>query len=207
MSACNAGDLGSIPGSERSPGERNGNPLQYPCLENPMDRRAWQAVESMGSQRVGHDWATELNWTELRGTELTSWFHIYSRPIQVYGVFNTDSGPKSLKTTEDPSICQLLLFSHSFMSKSFVTPWTIAWQIPLSMGFSRQEYWGRLPSPSPRDLPDPGLELVSPALVEGFYHWANREAPSLQWMVSITIFLSVFFPFIGSKRQFEFCSC
>ena len=40
-SACNAGDLGSIPGSGRSPGEGNGNPLQYPCLENPMDREAW----------------------------------------------------------------------------------------------------------------------------------------------------------------------
>ena len=41
MSACNVGDLGSIPGSGRSPGEGNGNPLQYPCLENPMDRGAW----------------------------------------------------------------------------------------------------------------------------------------------------------------------
>ena len=40
-SACNAGDLGSIPGLGRSPGEGNGNPLQYPCLENPMDREAW----------------------------------------------------------------------------------------------------------------------------------------------------------------------
>ena len=37
----NAGDLGSIPGSERSPGEGNGNPLQYSCLENPMGGRAW----------------------------------------------------------------------------------------------------------------------------------------------------------------------
>ena len=40
-SACNAGDLGSIPGSGRSLGEGNGNPLQYSCLENPMDREAW----------------------------------------------------------------------------------------------------------------------------------------------------------------------
>ena len=40
-SACNAGDLGLIPGSGRSPGEGNGNPLQYSCLENPMDREAW----------------------------------------------------------------------------------------------------------------------------------------------------------------------
>ena len=43
-SACNAGDLGSIPGSERAPGEGNGNPLQYSCLENPMDGGAWWAT-------------------------------------------------------------------------------------------------------------------------------------------------------------------
>ena len=43
-SACNAGDLGSIPGSGRSPGEGNGNPLQYFYLENPMDRGAWPAT-------------------------------------------------------------------------------------------------------------------------------------------------------------------
>ena len=43
-SAYNAGDLGLIPGSGRSPGEGNGNPLQYSCLENPMDREAWEAT-------------------------------------------------------------------------------------------------------------------------------------------------------------------
>ena len=43
-SACNAGDPGSIPGLGRSPGEGNGNPLQYSCLGNPMDRGAWQAT-------------------------------------------------------------------------------------------------------------------------------------------------------------------
>ena len=43
-SVYNAGDPGSIPGSGRSPGKGNGNPLQYYCLENPMDRRAWQAT-------------------------------------------------------------------------------------------------------------------------------------------------------------------
>ena len=42
--AHNVGDLGSVPGSGRSPGEGNGNPLQYSCLENPMDRGAWWAT-------------------------------------------------------------------------------------------------------------------------------------------------------------------
>ena len=46
----------------------------------------------------------------------------------------------------------------------FATPWTLAPQAPLSMGFSRQEYWSRSPCPSPGDLPDPGMELGSPAL-------------------------------------------
>ena len=44
QSACNAGDLGSIPGLGKSPGEGNGYPLQYSCLENSMDRGAWQAT-------------------------------------------------------------------------------------------------------------------------------------------------------------------
>ena len=43
-SACNAGKLGSIPGSGRSPGEANGYPLQYSCVKNPMDRGAWWAT-------------------------------------------------------------------------------------------------------------------------------------------------------------------
>ena len=56
-SACNAGDPGSILGSGRSPGERNGCPLQYSCLENPMDRGAWQATIH-GSQKIRQDWVT-----------------------------------------------------------------------------------------------------------------------------------------------------
>ena len=54
----------------------------------------------------------------------------------------------------------------------FVTPWTVACQAPLSMGFSRQEYWSGLPFPPPEDLPDPGTELVcliSPALAGQFF--------------------------------------
>ena len=46
----------------------------------------------------------------------------------------------------------------------FATPWTVAHQAPLSMGFSRQEYWSGLPFPFPGDLPDPGIEPRSPAL-------------------------------------------
>ena len=54
---CNAGDSSLIPGLGRSPGEGNGNPLQYSCLENPRDRGTWQATVH-GVIRVGHDLAT-----------------------------------------------------------------------------------------------------------------------------------------------------
>ena len=53
-STCSVGDLGLIHGSGRSPGEGNDNPLQYSCLENPMDRGAWR-LQSMELQRVRHD--------------------------------------------------------------------------------------------------------------------------------------------------------
>ena len=59
-SACNVGDLGLIPGSERSLEEGSGNPLQYSCLENSMDRGAWQL------QRIGHGRVTNtLSFTKL----------------------------------------------------------------------------------------------------------------------------------------------
>ena len=60
-------------------------------------------------------------------------------------------------------------FSHVWL---FVTPWTVTCQASLSMGFSRQEYWSGLPFPSPRDLPNPGIEpvcLMSPALAGRFF--------------------------------------
>ena len=52
-SACSAGDRSSIPGLGRSPGDGHGNPLQYSCLENPMDRRAWRAtVQRIAIERL-----------------------------------------------------------------------------------------------------------------------------------------------------------
>ena len=55
----------------------------------------------------------------------------------------------------------------------FVTPWTAACQAPLSMGFSRQQYWSGLPFSSPGHLPDPGFESVSPALAGGGFFIAE----------------------------------
>ena len=66
-SASNMGDPGLIPGSGRSPGEGNGNPLQYSCLENPMDRGAWQAaVHGVAKSRTRlSDFTHFTQWTLL----------------------------------------------------------------------------------------------------------------------------------------------
>ena len=66
------------------------------------------------------------------------------------------------------------LVSHVWF---FATPWTLAHQAPLSMGFSRQEYWNGLLFPSPGDLPDTGIEPVSPALTGRFFIAEPLEKP------------------------------
>ena len=58
-----------------------------------------------------------------------------------------------------------------------MTWWTAAHQAPLPVEFSRQEYWGGLPFPSPGNLPEPGVKPRSPTLRQILYHWATREAP------------------------------
>ena len=68
-SACSVGDPGSIPGSGRSPGEGNGNPLQYSCLENPMDRGAWQATVHEAAKSCSR----LNNFTHFNFTNLYSW--------------------------------------------------------------------------------------------------------------------------------------
>ena len=124
-SAYNAGDLGSIPGLGRSPGEGNGNPFQYSCLENPLDRGAW--------------WAT------------------------VHEV------------TQEPDMREQLNKQLSHI-QLFVTPWTVAHQATLSVGFPRREYWSGLSYLFPGDLPDLGIEFTSPALAGGFFTTELQES-------------------------------
>ena len=79
-SACNKGDLGLIPGLGRSPGEGNGNPLQYACLENSVDRGAWWATFSPWGHRVGQEWITLSLW--LVGNyviDQTTWGHVIQK--------------------------------------------------------------------------------------------------------------------------------
>ena len=74
----------------------------------------------------------------------------------------------------------LCVLSHFSPVVLFVTLWTVACQAPLSVGFSRQEYWSRVPFPTRGDLPDPGIEpisLESPALAGGFLTTALPGKP------------------------------
>ena len=70
-SACNAGDPGSMPGWGRSPGEGNGNPLQYSCLENPMDRGAWRTTVQGVAESNMTEWLTLLHWSTVKTLTFT----------------------------------------------------------------------------------------------------------------------------------------
>ena len=87
---------------------------------------------------------------------------------------------------------------------TLATPWTVAHQAPLSIKFSRHEYWSRLPIPSPGDLPDPGIKpesLVSPVLASGFFtSWIIGEAQKIYNTVSIYLSHLIFFD------AFVFCT-
>ena len=99
-------------------------PLQYSCLENPMDRWAWWAAA----------YGVAQSWTQLK--------RLSSSTLRVLCEYQLGE-------------CLLSRFSHV---RLFVTPRTVAHRAPLSVGFSRQEYWNRLLCPPPGDLPDPGIK-------------------------------------------------
>ena len=61
---------------------------------------------------------------------------------------------------------------------TLVTPWTVTLQAPLSMEFSKQEFWSGLPFPTPGDFPNPGIELIAPALKSGFSTTARSGKPT-----------------------------
>ena len=118
-------------------------------------------LESMGSQRVRHDWENE---------------HIHTHTHKVNKLCSKLELFYSLSHWWTPSIIErqipdvqihyfflcffcLCVCAHSLSHVwLFVTPWAVAYQAPLSMEFSRQEYWGELPFPSPRDFPKLGIE-------------------------------------------------
>ena len=81
----------------------------------------------------------------------------------------------------------MLLFSCWVMSNSFVTLWTVAHQASLSVGFPRQEHWTGLPFPSLGDLPDSGIEPMSPPLAGRFFTTEPPEKPTFYYIQLIII--------------------
>ena len=95
---ANAGEMGSIPRSGRSPGEGNGNPLQCSCLENPMDRGAWWGYSSWGHLRVRLDWL--IDWAGIFVLTREYDCILQKQPITGYG---RNKRVKSWGVREEPS--------------------------------------------------------------------------------------------------------
>ena len=109
------------------------------------------------------------------------------------GVLGTELCPPPKSDAEALTPADSLqLLSHDQL---FVTPWTVARQAPLSMGFSRQEYWSGLPFPSPGDLPDPGIKPASPAL-------AFRDKAATQGLTQASCIAGRFFTIWATREAY-----
>ena len=166
---ANAGDIrdkGLIPGLGRFPGGGHGNPLQYSCLENPIVRGAWcVTVRSVAQSRTRLKWLSTHTLIIYQAC-VSSHYRRFSSPF--YSWRTTCSGERYSLRPWNWALCacMLSLFSHVWL---FVTLWTVTLQAPLSVRFSRQEYWSGLPCPSLGGLPHPGMEPTSPALAGGLF--------------------------------------
>ena len=128
----------------------------------------------MGSQRVRHDWATKLWFLNIFQSCLF-FFFLNCRVIK--------SGLVFLSIIFH--VCFVRACYVSSVVSDSATPWTVARQAPLSMGFSRQEDWSGWLFPSPGDLPDPGI-VSSAALACGFFTTsATWEARDFGWLMFI----------------------
>ena len=116
-------------------------------------------LQSTGSQRVGHAWVTSLSLVGIWTWQTLLYFCLLTHSL-----------------THSFILCWLdaCMLSRVWL---FVTPLTVAHQAPLSMGFSRQEYWSGLPFPTSGPLPDPGIEPASPAFAGAFFTAEPPEKP------------------------------
>ena len=115
-----------------------------------------------------------LEWAATPSSRGSSWPRIEPTPLLMAGGFFTTSTSWEAQTLVCMHTCLLSCYSHVWL---FVTQWSIALQAPLSMRFSRQEYWSGLPCPSPGDLPHPGIEPISPALQVDSLLLSHRGSP------------------------------
>ena len=141
-STCNAGDPGSIPGLERRSGEGKGYPLHYSGLEN-------------STHCIVHGVAK--SWTQLSNfhfPERSQAGPCYSKTVIAACTATQPSFSESVSVQWEKRMCLLNRFSPV---RLLATLGTITCQAPLSIAFSRQEYWSGLPCSPPGDFPDPGI--------------------------------------------------
>ena len=140
-----------------------------------MDREAWRAM--VHGVAKSQTWLSELNWTEplcsapsLASSDTLSRMEVCTQPsllplTELLLLFPVVYGCSQVHTFPFPCGGGGLVTKFCL---TLATLWTVDCQAPLSMGFSRQEYWSWLPFPSPKDLPDPEIEPGSPVLQKDF---------------------------------------
>ena len=153
-SGCNVGDTGSIPGSGRSPGGGHGNPFQYNCLENPMDRETWWATV----HRITESWTTE--WARMQArVEQIYWHHFprawIFRPVHCF-------------CRQHAIACLIATCMHAKLQSCI---WLCNPMDSSQPGSSvhrilQAEYWSGLSFPSPGYLLDPGVKPSAPVAPE-----------------------------------------
>ena len=168
-------------------GEGNGNPLQCSCLENPRDRGAWWAAVYGVAQSQTQLKRLSSNSKLLQPyryvstyfilcpiltfcsnfpqTECLITIEIYSFSSGLQKLIERQQGHVVSKVSREGCCCLVAKLCPTLLP----SPWTVAHQAPLSMGFPRQEYWSGLPFPFPGDLPDPGFKPASLVLAGRFF--------------------------------------
>ena len=145
-SACNAGELGLIPVSGRSPGEGNGNPLQYSYLENFHGLRSLVGYSPWGSQRVGHNWATSLfflYFTRLHGSS-TSFFKLLQISKNSSNIFIEKSlhksGPVLFKPVHLRANCIFLTMAETYHVHTVLGAFQVLFHFLLKTALWRRYY-------------------------------------------------------------------